>query len=160
VPIIVTFCLRPLIILNSNATEIVKTFPAYIKAAASNYLSLGAAGIVISEQLPNNVWESGSYSRKPSRFAYYDMYEPTPRFHDCVANPVRLSVLELGGPAANVYFVQHGSYAAQAQRLLGPEVVDANYPMDHTHTAPFLADVVSVRAANFDWEILLTNPIA
>jgi rhamnogalacturonan acetylesterase len=59
------------------------------------------------------------------------------------ANPSRLSVLELGGPAANVYFVQHGSYAAQAQRLLGLEVVDALYPMDHTHTAPFLADVVS-----------------
>lgn len=54
----------------------------------------------------------------------------------------RLAVQELGGPAAKVYFVQHGSYAAQAQRLLGADVVDANYPMDHTHTAPFLADVV------------------
>jgi hypothetical protein len=52
--------------------------------------------------------------------------------------------MELGGPAANVYFMQHGSYAAQAQRLLGPEIVDANYPMDHTHTAPFLADVVRI----------------
>jgi rhamnogalacturonan acetylesterase len=57
--------------------------------------------------------------------------------------PRRLSVLELGGPAAHVYFVQHGSYAAQAQKLLGKEVVDKEYPMDHTHTAPFLADVVS-----------------
>jgi hypothetical protein len=56
--------------------------------------------------------------------------------------PHRLSVLELGGPASHVYFVQHGSYAAQAQRLLGKEVVDKEYPMDHTHTAPFLADVV------------------
>jgi rhamnogalacturonan acetylesterase len=55
----------------------------------------------------------------------------------------RVTVLDLGGPAANVYFVQHGSYAAQAQRLLGPEVVNENYPMDHTHTAPFLADVHS-----------------
>jgi rhamnogalacturonan acetylesterase len=73
VPIEVTLCLRLLIILNSNATEIVKTFPAYIKAAASNYLSLGAAGIIIAEQLPTNVWESGEYSFKPSRFAYYDM---------------------------------------------------------------------------------------
>jgi rhamnogalacturonan acetylesterase len=66
--------LPTLIILNSNATEIVKTFPAYIKSAASNYLSLGAAGIVISEQLPTNVWESGNFTFKPSRFAYYDMY--------------------------------------------------------------------------------------
>jgi len=54
----------------------------------------------------------------------------------------RLSAIELGGPASHVYFVQHGSYAAQAQRLLGKEVVDKEYPMDHTHTAPFLADVV------------------
>lgn len=38
--------------------------------------------------------------------------------------------------------MQHGSYAAQAQKLLGAATVDANYPMDHTHTAPFLADVV------------------
>jgi rhamnogalacturonan acetylesterase len=55
----------------------------------------------------------------------------------------RLATLELGGPSSHVYYVQHGSYAAQAQKLLGPEVVDANYPMDHTHTAPFLADVHS-----------------
>lgn len=54
----------------------------------------------------------------------------------------RLATLELGGPASNVFFVQHGQYAAQAQKLLGKAVVDANYPMDHTHTAPFLADVV------------------
>lgn len=53
-----------------------------------------------------------------------------------------MAVLELGGPNSKVFFVQHGSYAAQAQQLLGKTVVDANYPMDHTHTAPFLADVV------------------
>jgi rhamnogalacturonan acetylesterase len=41
-----------------------------------------------------------------------------------------------------VFFVQHGQYAAQAQRLLGKTIVDENYLMDHTHTAPFLADVV------------------
>jgi rhamnogalacturonan acetylesterase len=26
---------------------------------------------------------------------------------------------------------------------LGPVIVDANYPMDHTHTAPYLADIVA-----------------
>ena len=104
------------------------TFPHYIKTAASKFLDLGASGIIISEQLPTNVWESGTYTFKQSRFAYYDM----------------LSVLELGGPAAHVYFVQHGSYAAQAQKLLGKDVVDKEYPMDHTHTAPFLADVVCI----------------
>ncbi|CAN9082946.1 unnamed protein product [Alternaria alternata] len=111
----------------NNVTETVYTFPHYIKTAASKFLDLGASGIIISEQLPTNVWESGTYTFKQSRFAYYDM----------------LSVLELGGPSAHVYFVQHGSYAAQAQKLLGKEVVDKEYPMDHTHTAPFLADVHS-----------------
>lgn len=57
----------------SNTTEVVKTFPAYLEAAAKTFLSLGAAGVVISEQLPNNVWESGKYSYKPSIFSYYDM---------------------------------------------------------------------------------------
>jgi hypothetical protein len=59
-----------------------------------------------------------------------------------------------------VYFVQHGSYAAQAQRLLGAEVVDANYPMDHTHTAPFLADVVRITFRNMTDVWLLTNSTA
>ncbi|KAJ4339976.1 hypothetical protein N0V87_002915 [Didymella glomerata] len=111
----------------NNATEVVKTFPAYIKAAAKKYLDLGAAGVVINEQLPTNVWESGNYSYKSPVFSYYS----------------QLATLELGGPAANVFFVQHGQYAAQAQRLLGKTIVDENYLMDHTHTAPFLADVHS-----------------
>jgi hypothetical protein len=55
----------------------------------------------------------------------------------------RLSATELGGPSKGVYFVPHGAYVAQAEKNLGPEIVDANYPMDHTHTAPFLADVVA-----------------
>lgn len=37
------------------------------------FLSKGAAGVVISEQLPNNVWEFGSYSYKPKIFSYYDL---------------------------------------------------------------------------------------
>ncbi|KAF1959601.1 GDSL-like Lipase/Acylhydrolase [Byssothecium circinans] len=111
----------------NNVTEVVQTFPTYIKSASKNFLSLGAAGVVLAEQLPTNVWDSGTYVYKSPVFAYYSM----------------LSTLELGGPASNVYYVQHGNYAAQAQKLLGKEVVIANYPMDHTHTAPFLADVHS-----------------
>ncbi|KAF2997932.1 hypothetical protein E8E13_005348 [Curvularia kusanoi] len=110
-----------------NVTEIVQTFPTYVKAAASRFIALGAAGVVIAEQLPTNVWESGTYSYNSPVFAYYS----------------QLATIELGGPASNVFFVQHGAYAAQAQKLLGKAVVDANYPMDHTHTAPFLADVHS-----------------
>jgi len=55
----------------------------------------------------------------------------------------RLAVAELGGPEAGVWFTSHGQYTAQAMENLGPDVVDANYPIDHTHTAPFLAGVVA-----------------
>ncbi len=55
----------------------------------------------------------------------------------------RLAVSELGGPSAGIYFVPHGQYTAQAMDNLGPEFVDANYPIDHTHTAPALADIVA-----------------
>lgn len=58
---------------DSNVTEVVQTFPTYIEAAAKKFLSLGAASVIISEQLPNNVWESGSYERKPTIFSYYDL---------------------------------------------------------------------------------------
>lgn len=36
----------------------------------------------------------------------------------------------------------HGEYAAQAMQNLGAATVNANYPNDHTHTAPYLADVM------------------
>ena len=68
----------------------------------------------------------------------------------------RLVTERLGGPAGRAYLVQHGSYAAQAQKLLGPEIVDANYPMDHTHTAPFLADVVRLSSLSICVDPLLT----
>jgi rhamnogalacturonan acetylesterase len=110
--------------LASNVTEIVETYPTYLKRASRQFLSRGAK-VIIAEPLPNNAWETGTYSYTPGIFTYYAM----------------LSVLELGGPAAGVYFLTHGQYAAQAQKLLGSAVVDANYPMDHTHPAPYLADV-------------------
>ncbi len=49
----------------------------------------------------------------------------------------------MGGTAAGVYFVPHGQYAAQGMKGLGAATVDENYPNDHTHTAPYLADVMS-----------------
>jgi rhamnogalacturonan acetylesterase len=53
---------------------VVHTFPTYIKAAAKKYLDLGAAGVVINEQLPTNVWESGNYSYRSPVFSYYSQY--------------------------------------------------------------------------------------
>lgn len=49
----------------------------------------------------------------------------------------------MGGPSAGVYYVPHGAYAAQAMKNMGADVVNANYPNDHTHTAPYLADVMA-----------------
>jgi hypothetical protein len=126
----------------SNVTEVVQTFPTYVKEAASNFLGLGASGVVIAEQLPTNVWESGTFSYRSPVFAYYSQYVRL-YLESALSYQNRLATLELGGPASNVFFVQHGAYAAQAQRLLGKAIVDANYPMDHAHTAPLLADVVS-----------------
>lgn len=37
----------------------------------------------------------------------------------------------------------HGQLAAQAMRNLGKQRVDAGFPNDHTHTSPFLADVMA-----------------
>ncbi|KAF2710706.1 carbohydrate esterase family 12 protein [Pleomassaria siparia CBS 279.74] len=115
------------VVYGTNITEVVQTYPTYVKAASQKFLDLGAAGVIISERLPTNVWESGSYSYTPTIYSYYN----------------QLLTTELGGPSSHVYYVQHGSYAAQAQKLLGADIVNANYPMDHTHSSPFLADVHS-----------------
>ena len=62
--------------IHSNVTEVLQTFPTYIEAAARKFLSQGAASVIISEQLPNNVWETGLYRREPTIFSYYDLQVP------------------------------------------------------------------------------------
>lgn len=127
----------------SNATEIVQTFPTYLIAASKTFLHLGAK-VIVSSQTPNNPWETGNYTYTPTRFSYYAWYFlPSHHSHNTVTNNRRLSAAELGGPSNGVYYVDHGSYAAQMMKNLGKDVVDANYPMDHTHTAPYLADLVA-----------------
>jgi len=56
--------------------EVVQTFPTYIENAAKKFLALGAESVIVSEQLPTNVWQSGTYSYKPSAFSYYNRYIP------------------------------------------------------------------------------------
>ncbi|KAJ4393082.1 hypothetical protein N0V93_002289 [Gnomoniopsis smithogilvyi] len=109
-----------------GVAETVLTFPAYIKNAATKMLAKGAK-VVISAATPNNVWETGTWTWGPDRFYYYDW----------------LAASQLGGAAKGAYFVPHGGYAAQAMKNLGASTVDANYPNDHTHTAPYLADVMA-----------------
>lgn len=109
-----------------NATEVVQTYPTYLVEAGTTFLSKGAK-VIISSPTSDNPWESGNFTYSPNRFSYFAW----------------LAVSELGGPAAGVYFVPHGPYAAQAMQNLGAAVVDANYPLDHTHTGPYLASVVA-----------------
>ena len=107
--------------------ETVETYPTYLKQAGAAFLKAGAK-LVLSAPTPNDVWsDAGAYSWGPDRFAYYAM----------------LAAEELGGTKAGVYFVPHGAYAAQALKALGSDVVHKNYPQDHTHTSPYLADVMA-----------------
>ncbi|KAJ9150412.1 Rhamnogalacturonan acetylesterase [Pleurostoma richardsiae] len=108
----------------NNQTEIVQTYVTYLLNATATFLSLGTR-VIISSPTPNNPYEFGNYSWAPSIYEYYSWY---------VAE-------KAGGPSKGVYYVNHGDYGAQALRLMGKDVADANYPMDHTHTAPWLADV-------------------
>ncbi|EPE10397.1 rhamnogalacturonan acetylesterase [Ophiostoma piceae UAMH 11346] len=110
----------------NGVNETVQTYPTYLKRAGAAFLAAGA-DVVISSPTPNNVWESGSYSWGPDRFAYYSW----------------LAAEELGGTSAGAYFVPHGAYAAQVMKSLGADVVNENYPNDHTHTSPYLADIMA-----------------
>jgi rhamnogalacturonan acetylesterase len=108
----------------SNQTEIVQTYVTYLKNASSTFLHLGAR-VLITSPTPTNPFQSGAYSFNPTVYAYYSWY---------IAQ-------SLGGPAAGIYYVPHGAYAAQAVGLLGRASADANYPMDNTHLSPYYADV-------------------
>jgi rhamnogalacturonan acetylesterase len=110
----------------NGVAETVLTFPAYYKKAAQQFLNKGAK-VIMSSATPNNVWESGSYAWGPSRFDYYAW----------------IGGSELGGTKAGIYHVPHGYYAAQAMKNLGGSTVNAGYPNDHTHTGPYMADVMA-----------------
>ncbi|KAF6796340.1 rhamnogalacturonan acetylesterase [Colletotrichum sojae] len=109
----------------NGVAETVLTFPTYLKNAAKKFSAKGAK-VIISAATPNNVWETGSFKWGADRFYYYSW----------------LAVEQLGGPSKGFYFVPHGEYAAQAMKNLGADTINKNYPNDHTHTAPFLADVM------------------
>jgi rhamnogalacturonan acetylesterase len=48
----------------------------------------------------------------------------------------------MGGPSAGVYFVPHSQYAAQAMYNIGIDI-GQYFPLDHGHTAPYLAGVMA-----------------
>lgn len=53
-----------------GVSETVQTYPTYLKRAGAAFLAAGAK-LIISSPTPNNVWETGTYSWGPDRFAYY-----------------------------------------------------------------------------------------
>ncbi|KAI1082528.1 GDSL-like Lipase/Acylhydrolase [Whalleya microplaca] len=110
----------------NGVTETVLTYPAYYKNAAQLMLDKGAK-VILSSPTPNNVCETGTCSWSESRFDTY----------------ASLAASQLGGTAKGVYHVPHGAYAAQVMINLGATTVNANYPKDHTHTGPYMADVMA-----------------
>lgn len=112
----------------SNQTEVVQTYVTYLRNASSIFLSLGAK-VIVSSQTPTNPYDNanGTYSWVPTIYEWYSWY----------------TVDSLGGPSKGIYYVNHGDYGAQALRLMGKETADTGFPMDNTHTSPWLADVFS-----------------
>ncbi|KAI1098137.1 carbohydrate esterase family 12 protein [Jackrogersella minutella] len=108
----------------NGVKETVLTYPAYYKNAAKLFLDKGAK-VLLNSPTPNNVCESGTCVDDESRF---DLYAA-----DAAA--------QLASP--DVFHVPHKQYAVQAMQNLGAETVNENYPKDHTHTGPYMADVMA-----------------
>ncbi|PYI01545.1 SGNH hydrolase [Aspergillus sclerotiicarbonarius CBS 121057] len=104
-----------------GVNETILTFPAYLENAATLFLSKGA-NVIISSQTPDNPWETGTFVYDPTRFVGY---------------------AELAAERTGVAYVDHGGYVASVFEELGESVVDAFYPVDHTHTSVQGAEVVA-----------------
>ncbi|KAI0880900.1 carbohydrate esterase family 12 protein [Annulohypoxylon maeteangense] len=108
----------------NGVAETVLTYPAYYKNAANLFLGKGAK-VILNSPTPNNICESGTCVDDVSRFDTY----------------AKQAAIDLASP--NVYHVPHKQYAVQVMKNLGPTTVTANYPNDHTHTGPFMANVMA-----------------
>lgn len=105
----------------ANVTEIVYTYHKYVTDAAKLMFSKGAAGLIISGPTSRNTWQTGTWEYETNIFTTYAQHVTE----------------SLGGAVANVFFVPHGPYCAQAQKNLGFEKVDTEgYVLDNTHTQP------------------------
>jgi len=114
------------VVVINGTTEVIQTYPTYLMEASQLFLAKGAK-VIISSPTPDNPWETGTFVYAPNRFTFFSW----------------LAVSELGGPAAGVFFVDHGQSTAQMMDDLGATVVNANYPIDHTHTSSVLANFVA-----------------
>jgi rhamnogalacturonan acetylesterase len=103
--------------------ELVYTFNQYIETAARSFINKGAK-VIISSQTPNNLWEGGTYyGGAPPRFVPY----------------AQLAAQRVGYGAS---FVDHFQAVANMFKRLGNQATNALFPVDHTHTSPYGADLV------------------
>lgn len=113
-----------------------QTYVTYLVNAAQLLRARGAR-VIIASPTPTNPYSPSSsgdgddydYAWAPTVYAWYAWHV----------------VDLLGGPRRGVYYVDHGAYAARALQRLGGATVatkaGGGFPMDDTHTAPWLADV-------------------
>ncbi|TBU25492.1 SGNH hydrolase [Dichomitus squalens] len=114
--------------------ETVHTFVYYVEQAGKALQAKGA-NVIFSSQTPDNPWDSGTFEYTPSRFVGYAQ--------------------EAAGNLSAAY-VDHGQYVANRFQSLGLSIVDSFFPMDHLHTSPQGADVVS---AAFVKGVLCANDV-
>lgn len=96
------------------------SFPFYIQNAVDALKAKGAIPI-ISSQTPDNLWTGNSISAPP-RFVPYAATTAS---------------------RTGVTYVDHFAYVAQAYKALGQTATTVFYPIDHVHTSPAGANVVS-----------------
>jgi len=105
----------------NGATEIVRTYEAYLSSAATSMVAKGAH-VIISSPTVNNPWETGTFSYTPSRFATFASDAAT---------------------ASGSTYVNHEASVAAMWKALGAQATDADFPQDHTHTSPAGANLVA-----------------
>lgn len=112
----------------------------YLRNATQILRSLGAQ-VIIASPTPTNPYtyyesDDDEDDDESSGGGHYS-YSWVPTVYEWYSWSVVDSLVGEGG----VYYVNHGDYGAQALRRLGGAATAANFPMDNTHTAPWLADV-------------------
>jgi len=103
-----------------GSTEVIHTFNFYMTNAVNSLKAKGAIPIV-SSQTPDDIW-TGNVISAPPRFVPF--------------------AKEVAGNTS-VTYVDHYDYVAQAYEKIGETTVNTWYPIDHTHTLPAGAQVVS-----------------
>ncbi|KAJ7446493.1 rhamnogalacturonan acetylesterase [Mycena galericulata] len=120
-----------------GSTLVIHTFNYYMQNAIVGLKAKGAS-VVVSSQTPDNIWTGDSIAAGP-RFVLYAQ--------EVAANN-------------SVTYVDHYSYVAQAYDKIGETTVNTYYPIDHTHTLPVGAQIVSeafVRGLLCGTSMLKTN---